>query len=167
MHAGFWRAVLRAAVRRTSSVAVLTALLAGCSGPQVVKGMPPNEGMHLFVRAPARQVVERLPQALAPAGFELREVYTQGPPLWEAVALLPAGIVGDGQWARITVKEVGPQVCLVRTYTALRGGGVVVEDPNATARNLLVNVFLVNSPEVQAAQLAELRRAALQGGGEP
>lgn len=81
MHADSARAAIRAVLHR-SAVAVLAALLAGCSGPQVVKGAGANVGMHLFVRAPARQVVERLPLALAPAGFELQEVYTQGPPLW-------------------------------------------------------------------------------------
>jgi len=142
------------------------ATLAGCATPNVVKNAGANDGMHLFVRAPARQVVDRLPRALTPAGFELKEIYQHGPPLWQAVALLPAGIVGDGQWARITIRELGPEVCVVRTLTALRGGGIAVEDPNATARNLLYNIFIVNSPEVQGPGLAELRRAALQGGGD-
>lgn len=166
MHAESLQAAIRSHLRRSTIVLVLAALLAGCAGPQVVKGVGANVGMHLFVRAPARQVVERLPLALAPAGFELQEVYTLGPPLWRAVALLPPGIVGDGQWARITITEVGPQVSLVRAYTAMRGGGIAVEDPNSTARNLLINVFLVNSPDVQSAELAALRRAAFQGGGD-
>ncbi len=166
MHSQPALAATRAVPRRAAALAVLAAALAGCAGPQVVKDLGPGVGMHLYLRAPARQVVERLPAALGPAGFELKEVYTEGPPLWEAVAKLGAGVVGDGQWARITIREVGPQICLVRTASALSGGGLAVEDPHATARNILINIYLLNAPEVQAQRLAELRRAALQGGGD-
>jgi hypothetical protein len=153
-------------VIRGAGVAVLLAtLLAGCRGPQMVKGYGDDAGMHLYVRAPARQVLDRLPAALAPAGWELQETYRQGPPLWRMIALLPAGVVGDGQWARIIVKELGPQLCVVRVVTMLRGGGIAVEDPSSTARNILMNVYLVNAAEVQGDALSALRQGALQGGG--
>lgn len=164
MHAEPGRAAARRAVRHAGAAVVL-ALLVGCRGPQMLKGYGEDAGMHLYVRAPAQQVLERLPAALAPAGWELQETYQQGPPLWRMIALLPAGIVGDGQWARIIVKELGPRLCVVRVITMLRGGGVAVEDPSSTARNILMNVYLVNAADVQGDALSALRQGAFQGGG--
>lgn len=147
-------------------LACSTWLVAGCTTTsEGIRNFPPEEGARIYLRAPAQQVVTRLPEALQAAQFSLEEIYQSGPPVWNAIAKLPGGLTGDGQWARITVRAVKPELTLVYAICRLRGGGVLGEDPSATARNILVNVLVLNAPEAQGPKLDALRRAALQPSG--
>jgi hypothetical protein len=144
-------------------LACSTSLAAGCAtSSDGIRNYQPEVGARIYVRAPAQQVVTRLPEALQAAQFSLVETYQSGPPVWNAIAKLSGGLTGDGQWARITVRAVKPDLTLVYAICGLRGGGVLGEDPSATARNILVNVLVLNAPEAQGPKLDALRHAALQ-----
>jgi hypothetical protein len=51
-------------------------------------------------------------------------------------------------------------------FSLPRGGGIA-ENPDSTARNLLLNLIILCSPEAQTPVLATARRSALQPNGGP
>jgi hypothetical protein len=144
---------------------IAVALSAGCwRDPKVVVGAPSDIGFTAAIAAPAPTLFDTLPTAITAAGLELHEMVERGPTRFVAIGLVPAGMGGDGQWARVVIEPRGPNVSVVTVFSLPRGGGIA-ENPDSTARNLLLNLIVLCSPEAQAPALAAARRSALQPNG--
>jgi len=132
-------------------------MLSGCVGPGVVRDLPPLAGTDLYVRAPAKQVFERLPEAVRLAGMDWERVDKEGPPKWQAVALVGISMGTDGQWTRITVEDVAPDLSHLTAVSRQRGAGVEAS-LDTPPRNILLHTLLLNNPAITTSSLKPIRR---------
>lgn len=143
------------------SVSVICFVLSGCVGPGVVRDMPPLAGTDLYVRAPAKQVFERLPEAVRLAGLDMEIVDKEGPPAWQAIALVGISFGTDGQWTRIVVEDVAPGLSRVSSVSRKRGEGIF-GSLDTPPRNILLNTLLLNTPTITTASLEPIKRPDLK-----
>jgi hypothetical protein len=142
-------------------------LAAGCwKSSEVVLGVPTDVGFSETIAAPPAAVYQALPSAFTAAGLEWEKAVEEGPRRWVAVALVPAGLGGDGQWTRVMIEPNAQGLSRVSVFSLHRGNGIA-ENPDSTARNVLLNLIVLCTPQAQAPVLAGARSDALQPKGAP
>lgn len=148
-------------------IVVGIALASGCwKSSEVVIAAPTDVGFSETIAAPPAAVYQALRGAFEAAGLEWEKAVEEGPRRWVAVALVPAGMGGDGQWTRVMIEPNAQGGSRVSVFSIHRGNGIA-ENPDSTARNVLLNLIVLCTPQAQAPVLAGVRSDALQPKGAP
>jgi hypothetical protein len=125
-------------------LATVLACCAGCAGSDDIMAMPREVGLSSYVRAPAETVAKILPEAMSHAQFGFDAYEVEGPPVWIATGSTSTIQFGsDGLIGRVVVEKVDDELTLVRAYAIRRGFGTL-DYPQASSRNLLLNVALLS-----------------------
>lgn len=119
--------------------------------------LPPDAGTDLYVRASAKEVFGRLPDAVRLAGLDWKGADKEGPPDWLAIALVGASFGTDGSWMRIVVEDAAPGLAHVSAISRPRGGGLFASY-DTPPRNVLLSTLLVNNPAVKTDAIKPIKR---------
>lgn len=136
-------------------------LIVGCASADDVLRVPHEVGISTYVRATPAEVALAVPTALDRARFEDAQIVTAGPPEWVALGKTGATLGSDGLWGRVVIRPLATDVTEVIAYCHRRGGGQF-DNPFASARNILLNILLLTSPEARRSDLDALRAQSFQ-----